>query len=283
MRSVAASRGVSGFPVVVDHNPARSVALAEEAAGLGGRYLWNPTNPGFAAGANAGIRTVMGRGSVELLVLLNPDVRLEPHCLEQLEEVCRTDPSTGVAGPGLLSEREPETWWNAGSEIIWPSAKPRSLLAGRPRHEARPEILDTGFVCGSVMAFRPAILEKTGLLREDYFLYFEDADFSFRARAAGFRTVVCRGALAWHLGAGSSSGLEAEVAYYRVRNRLRFSRAWNPFPFRGRLHRFFFGLRVGVRAIGSYLLCFRGEELLPVRAVVDGLRGRAGHRGGAAG
>jgi GT2 family glycosyltransferase len=48
------------------------------------------------------------------------------------------------------------------------------------------------------MLVRAAVFKEIGLLDEDYFLYWEDADFSIRARRAGFKNIVVTGAWVYH-------------------------------------------------------------------------------------
>ncbi|MBI4602211.1 MAG: glycosyltransferase family 2 protein [Planctomycetes bacterium] len=285
LRSVLASEGVEAVPVVVDHNPGRSDAL-EAAVAARGAYLWDPANPGFAAGANRGIREALrwrtseGPASLAMMAVLNPDVRLAPDCLARLLGVLSSSPGVGLAGPAILSEERPETWWNVGGEILWPSGRPRSWLHGRRRGPERLEVRDAGFVCGSVLAMRPDAVDRAGGLDERYFLYFEDADYSRRVQEAGLRTVVVPEALAWHRGGGSTAASPGLAAYYRARGRLLFSRAWNPHPVLGRLHRGLFAGRLllkGLLRLG--LAAPPGDEArMAALGALDYLRGRSGRR-----
>jgi len=285
LESISQSEDVEPFTIVVDHNPQTSSRLRDLVTSSEGAYLSNSTNPGFAAGANAGIRDALGRKGWDFLAVLNADVRLAKDCLHRLHEALESTPGCGIAGPGILSESNPDTWWNAGGEVVWPSGKPRSFRHGSPRPEgggvpsglANP-LLDVGFVCGAVLAFRPPLLEKTGMLPEHYFLYFEDADFSFRVRGAGFRTVVVPDALAWHRGGESLAGQPSVTAYYRARNRLIFSKAWNPCRVRGRVYRLLFVLRTLALSLLRFLSSFRTKSLLPALGAVDYLRGVRGKR-----
>jgi GT2 family glycosyltransferase len=137
-------------------------------------------------------------------------------------------------------------------------------------------VRDTDFVCGSAFAFRPDAYRRIGPMPEEYFLYFEDADYSYRARRAGLRAVVVLDAIAWHRGGGSAAGLGAAAAYYRARNRLCFSRAWSPRALPGGVHRGLFALRTILRSWARFALSRRRDALLPARAVLDYARGRSG-------
>ena len=286
LESIGQSEGVETFTIVIDHNPASSSRLRDLVASSAGAYVFNRANPGFAAGANCGIREALAKAGGDFLVVLNADVRLAKDCLQRLHAVLESTPRCGIAGPGLLSDSSPDVWWNAGGEIVWPSGKPRSFRYGTPwQHggevpcgSASP-LRDVGFVCGAVLALRPQVLEKTGMLPEHYFLYFEDADFSFRVRRAGFRTVVVPDALAWHRGGQALAGRSSVAAYYRARNRLIFSKAWNPCWFRGRVFRLLFVLRTLSLSLFRFLSSFQPESLLPALGALDYLRGVRGKRG----
>jgi GT2 family glycosyltransferase len=281
IESLERSEGIEAIPVLVDQNRDPDSHLARLARAAGGLALSHPENPGFAAGANRGIEAALRSLSPRTLLVLNADVHLAPDCVRRLDEVVHADPRIGIAGPGLLSATDPAVWWNAGSEISWPSGRPKSLLHGEPRAgAAAPEpIRDTDFVCGSALALRSDAWRRLGPLPEEYFLYFEDAHYSYHARRVGLRTVVVLDAIAWHVGGASLSGLESLAGYYRARNRLLFSRAWNPHPLRGRVHRGLFALRTVARSWARFAATGRRDDLLPALAVLDHARGRRGKPG----
>jgi len=284
--SVRSSRGVEARIAIVDHNARPSARLEAWARAAGGAYISCPGNPGFGAGANEGVRVALERwGSNEFLVL-NPDVRLDTSCLATLDATFTTYPSIGVAGPALIWDAFPGRWWNVGSDVEWPAGRPRSrrhaeLIEASKEPAERVEaswepVEDTGFVAGAAVAFTLQAWTDAHGFAEDYFLYFEDADFSYRVRATGHRVVICPRACAFHRGGGASPASVAVAEYYRARNRLRFSRAWNPLRARGAGHRAAFTLRLLVRGLWRGAITRRRSELLPFFAAIDHLRGRGG-------
>jgi GT2 family glycosyltransferase len=50
--------------------------------------------------------------------------------------------------------------------------------------------ISSDFISGCAMLIRAEVFKKIGLLDEDFFLYWEDADFSVRAKRAGFGLLV---------------------------------------------------------------------------------------------
>ena len=78
-------------------------------------------------------------------------------------------------------------------------------------------------VSGCAMLIKREVLEAVGLLDEQYFFSFEDLDFCFRARKAGFATVLAGRATVYHEGGRSMGPRSPQRLYYAARNHLRFA------------------------------------------------------------
>jgi GT2 family glycosyltransferase len=73
-----------------------------------------------------------------------------------------------------------------------------------------------------VIATKRAILEKIGLCDPIYYIYYEDTDFGFRIKRAGYKIIFVPSAVFWHKGS-STIGLGSPIGYYYFcRNRIRF-------------------------------------------------------------
>lgn len=276
--SVRASARVSVSMVVVDNCRRRSRALRRRVDGDRGTYLHYPENPGFAAGANAGLRCARMRYESEALVVLNSDLRLGRHGLRLLAECLAGDDRIGIVGPALLAADAPRHYWNVGTMVSWPQGKPVSRHHGEPYQIGRLEPVEVDYVCGAALALRPDVLRRVGFLDEEYYLYYEDAEFSFRVRESGYRVLVLPAARAWHDDGAAFAGLSARALYYRTRNRLLFSSRWNPWPLRGRWSRGAFAVRAVSRAMRRLAAGRRAEAAVLWRAVRDyycGVRGRS--------
>ena len=153
----------------------------------------NEINLGYAGGNNAALRQIQS----EIAVLVNPDIVVRSDWLENLLALFKTDTTIGVAGCKLLYPRE-ERLQHAGGLIAHPRAMPghRGMYA---RDEGQfDSASDVDFVTGAAIAVRREMMEKAGLLDEDFFMYFEDADWCMRARRCGFRVVYEPKATAVH-------------------------------------------------------------------------------------
>jgi GT2 family glycosyltransferase len=154
----------------------------------------NQRNLGFAAGNNVALR----QETADIAVLVNPDVVVTPNWLRQLIGPFRADETIGVAGCKLLYPGG-TVLNHAGGRITHPQAMPRHIGGKELDAGQHDHLRDVDYVIGAALAIRRKIVAKTGLFDEGYFLYFEDVDFCFTVREAGFRVVVIPQAVATHV------------------------------------------------------------------------------------
>ena len=157
----------------------------------------NQDRRGFAANANAGMRALR-RGRYTLL--LNPDVISLPGLLDRLAAFMNEHPGAAIAAPQLLHEDgtlqpncrcfpTPATLALRALRVdeIWKSPGVRRYLMDGARSAAR----QVDWVTGAALVVRPSAAEAVGLFDESYFLYWEDLDWCYRMRRAGWQV--------WHV------------------------------------------------------------------------------------
>lgn len=252
LRSLADSPPAASHEiVVVDHaSPDGSVDVVRRDFPAV-RLLELATNPGFAAGCNAGIRATTGT----YVLLLNSDTIVPPGALDRLLERLGREPDVAVAGPRLVdSEGLPELSFGA---MIAPLAEARQkLLTGLAARRVGPAVRYVqrltsreqypDWVSGACLLVRRADAEAAGLLDERFFLYTEDVDFCAAVRARGRRVLFTPVAEVVHLrGRSRATAAAASEAAYR-RSQVAFYEkhhpAWAPvlrayLRLRGRLPR----------------------------------------------
>ena len=107
---------------------------------------------------------------------------------------------------------------------------------------------------------------------ERYFLYWEDVDWSFALRRAGYRLAVIPSARMWHEVQASTGNVPGAAAYYWERNRLRFVDRWGSAPLRT-VNRAKVILRIALARVTGV----RGpDERLRLEAYADYIAGRFG-------
>ncbi len=155
-----------------------------------------PTNVGFAAGMNAGIAYALQAGAQSVL-LLNNDTIVDPQMLCHLAQAAEQVPGAALLGPVIYYYDEPLRIWHfADNAYRW---LPIPLRLGRWKLlQARGKPFPVDYVTACAVLIRRAVLETTGLLDPSFFMYFEDADFCWRARRAGFQIWCVPRARMWH-------------------------------------------------------------------------------------
>ena len=180
-------------------------------------------NHGFAKGNNAGIRVALEHGA-EYVWLLNNDTTVDPNALRALVEKAESNPNIGAVGSAIYYMSEPERLqaWGGGYVNFW---------LGRPHHFFRPvgdEKIQ--FLMGASLLLRRSALESVGLLDEGFFLYWEDADYCFRMRRAGWRLAVAGDSRVWHKACATTGKKGVPLDATLSRSTVRFFQANSPLP-----------------------------------------------------
>ena len=228
LRSLEGSRRPFRSVIVVDNGSQDGSESLLRSRMRQATFVANGTNLGFAGGCNVGIRTALEQGADRVL-LVNSDVILPPDTLEQLEDALDGDPGVGVAGPAIVSREHPEELVSRGIRFSPKTGRMRFLghgerWSGPP--DAGPVVVDA--VSGCVMLIRRDLIERIGLLSEEYFFGFEDLDYCLRARAAGYRTVCVPTAMVLHRGSGSIGSRSPRRIYFATRNHLLLASRLSP-------------------------------------------------------
>jgi GT2 family glycosyltransferase len=177
-------------------------------------------NRGYAGGNNLGIRRALD-SDAEFILVLNNDTTVDSSLLDELVAAANRHPEAGCFGPWILYMSDPNRVWFARSEWSTEAAAFTAPDKGRLAGELSQECVDTQYVCGAALFFRAEVARRIGLFDERFFLVYEDADWCFRARRAGFGCVMVPSARVWHK-IGTSFGSEASPlrTYFSIRNKL---------------------------------------------------------------
>ncbi len=177
-------------------------------------------NLGFAGGNNVGIHRAIQRGA-DLLFLLNNDTVVASDILERFVETFRSHPGAGILGAKIFLYDERDTLDHLGG--AWNRKTGTFDFVGLRQKEdgvrfQQPQELD--YVCGAALMLKRSVVEAIGCLEERFFLIWEESDFCFRARKAGFQTLTCPKAHVWHKVSASFVGGKPHSTYFWWRNRL---------------------------------------------------------------
>ncbi len=198
----------------------------------------NPTNSGFAAANNQGLRQVgfNDDGSPQpdaprYALLLNPDTVLPPTALADMIAFMDTHPEIGAAGPKLV---RPDGSLDLACRRAFPTPEvsayrmvglsklfPHSRLFGRYNMTfADPnELLEVDSVVGAFMLVRQEAIALAGLLDENYFMYGEDLDWAYQIKANGWKIYYNPAVTVTHVKrAASRHSPKAQMEFYRAMN-----------------------------------------------------------------
>lgn len=180
------------------------------------QLIRNERNLGFAAGNNVGLRAATG----DVLVLLNQDTVVRQGWLEALVDTFQ-DPSVGIAGCKALYPDG--SIQHAGGFIYGPRAETDHIGRHEPDDGRFDQMRDADFVTGAALAISRTALKRVGLLDEGFYpAYYEDVDWCYTVREAGFRVVYVPVARLIHYESQMAQRESHEHKYALHRGRLRF-------------------------------------------------------------
>lgn len=199
------------------------------------KLIKNDENLGFAGGNNVGIRDCLKRGS-DFIILLNNDVVLSNNLLQVLVNTALKDEKIGIISPkmyfakGFEFHKERYTESELG-KVIWYAGGLIDKSNVYSSHKGVDEVdlgqydkeEETDFANAAAVLIRSKLLKEIGLLNEKYFLYWEDADLSQRAKLNNWKVTYTPKTHIWHKVSVAAGGPGGEVNdYFLIRNRFVF-------------------------------------------------------------
>lgn len=211
--------------IVVDNGSSDGSPAIVEKEFPGVCLIRNGQNRGFAGGCNVGLAAAAG----DVLILLNQDTFVQSGWLAGLVAAV-DEPGVGVAG-SLALLADGTTIQHAGGVVGLPLGIARHLGYGEALDSRWQSGADVRFVTGASLAMRREVLEAIGPLDEGFWPgYYEDVDFCWRARDAGYRIRFAPASALVHAESGSFTD-PIYTAWARLRGRLYFCLKHLPIPF----------------------------------------------------
>jgi GT2 family glycosyltransferase len=189
--------------IVVDDGStdAPIVALLDRlAAARSIRLVRHPSNRGFPAAANTGMRAAAGHD----VILLNSDVLTPPGWLDAVRAAAYAAPDIGTASP-LSNDATILNYPGRTASPAPADVATTSRLAAHAARAAGDAVTEVPTTVGFCMYIKRECLDDVGGFREDLFAqgYGEENDFCLRARHLGWRHVAALGTYVAHRGAAS--------------------------------------------------------------------------------
>lgn len=158
------------------------------------KLITNKANVGFAAAHNQVLRRVR----TDYVLLLNPDTTLPADGISKMVEFMEDHLNCGIASCKIVGT-DGSLHSNGGdlpfglSLISW--LFNLEIIGNLPNFHRREKsfyekVNQVGWVGGTLMMIRRSVIAQVGLINEDYFMYFEDVEFCFKAWQKGFAVMI---------------------------------------------------------------------------------------------
>lgn len=191
----------------------------------------NKVNRGFGAANNQALSIMKGRYAL----LLNTDTVLTENAVSLLFSFMEGRPDTAMACGQLLNADGSRQNSIAAFpslltlmtnisllEYIWPRRYPSKRYTF-----TEPVEIDSGI--GACLIIRKQAIDEVGMLDERYFFFFEETDWAYRMKAAGWKIFHVPQAFIYHL-QGQSIGRDVRSRMEFYHSRYQFFRKWRSGP-----------------------------------------------------
>jgi len=197
-------------------------------------------NLGFAGAANRAVYLA----TAPWLILFNSDVELLADTMAKLEDLLARHPNIRILGGQLLN---PD---GSLQRSVWTK---RSSWRFEGKHQ-NVELMEVAGIIGAFMVIHHELWRQLGGMDEDFFLYYEETDFFWRARKEGAAVHWSPHVRVLHHRGGSTDRVNLRSKVEFCRSQDRFNRKYLP-PLRYRAFRAIKGVSIAFNAASNFLLC----------------------------
>jgi GT2 family glycosyltransferase len=176
-------------------------------------FVQNEENNGFAGGNNLVLQLLSGKDAY--VWLLNPDMVVETNTLAELVAFANTQPFRSIIGTVN------RFYFDKNKVHLYGGARINFNSATISLTSTEKDIPDLDYITGGSMFVHASHFTELGLLPEEYFLYWEETDWCYRAKQKGFKMLVCKTAVCYDK-ISATIGKSFLADYYYTRNGLIF-------------------------------------------------------------
>lgn len=178
-------------------------------------------NLGFSGGNNLGIKVARGK----YIFLINNDTYINADGFGYLIDRMESNPKIGAITPKICFATSPFNIQFAGFTPLSPiTMRNETIGYNCPDDGTFDTPCRTPYLHGAAMMVKREVIWKVGLMPEEYFLYYEELDWSTQMTKAGYELWYKPGFTVYHKESQSTGVLSALRTYYLTRNRLLYAR-----------------------------------------------------------
>lgn len=195
-------------------------------------------NLGFTGGNNLGLQYSLNNGYTYSM-MLNNDTTVESNFLEELVNYMDQHPQIGAIQPKIMFQYKRTHLWDGGS--YYNKFLGHTYTSGYNKTPApcHNRIKKVDWITGCGFLTRNSVLNRTGLLPTNFFIYYEDVDLSFRIKKLGYNLIYYPHAVIYHVASVThrqqqkgKEGYRSPIVYYwNLRNRIWVLKQYTPWYF----------------------------------------------------
>jgi GT2 family glycosyltransferase len=221
---LAACEGISAQYFVVDNGSSDGCAELVRNQYPSIKLIANPSNRGFANANNQALKNAAGTS--RYFLLLNPDTRVDPAALRTMIAFMEANRDVGMAGCKVMKP-DGSLDWACKRSYITPAVLFYKALGLDTRHPKHPkygtyhltyldedQVHEVDALVGAFMLVRAECLQEIGLLDESFFMYGEDLEWCYRAKAHGWKIFYVPTATVVHDKGQSSAARSYRSIFY---------------------------------------------------------------------
>ena len=192
------------------------------------RIIRNKKNLGVTGGVNTGLKEADG----DYIWLVDHDNIFRKNTLSEMVKLLESDSKIGIVVPKIYYWEKKDTIWAAGTGM--------NLLTGENIFRGGKDIgkydkIEEVEIAPANFLVKREVIEKVGFYDDVFFISYEDADFSFRVKKAGYKIVYTPKAICYHkiplLDKKAAKQRWLSRAYWASRNKIIFMRKHSPLFF----------------------------------------------------
>lgn len=177
------------------------------------KLIKSKENLGFAGGNNLGIKYACEAGC-DYVLLLNNDTIVEADFLNILVSEIENNDQVGMVGPKIMYFDKKKYIWAAGGKIDFNKFSAFNLGEKEIDNGQYDELKQVDFISGCAMLIKKEVLDKVGGLPEEYFMYYEDVDYSLMVKKLGYKIIYTPTSKIYHKVSISTGGEESPNRIY---------------------------------------------------------------------
>ncbi len=206
--------------VVDNHSTDNSFELLKNSLSNKIILLQSSRNAGYAYGNNIGIQYALEHGA-EYICILNNDTIIVEDFLTPCIDVLEKNDRLAIIGPMLINYNN-NLVQSTGGNLSIIKGKCYRFNSNKPVSTIKESIIKCDVVFGAAMVFRSSLIQVIGLIPENYFLFYEETEWCYRAIKSGLTNCVTTKTKIIHKESGSMKALSKMQRYLMERNRTLF-------------------------------------------------------------